>query len=179
MRKRSVVWFLLAAALSLLVSCGGGTQGTTVAATTNLDSDVLTGETFTNGVCDTSKATVLPDSVNVTITTLPQNSGTIQNPIHIDRVDVTFSRANTWTPDTTLLNHSDTMDLWLNPGASVIQPVRVVTHEMKTGPILSPLACSGIIYTYFATVHFHATDANGEVNIADTHLNVHFADFGG
>lgn len=175
-RRILVKLTLLATLLMVQASCGGGSQATATAGTVYLDADVASGTDPKTGQC--ASFTVKPDDVTVTITALQQKSqSSIQNPIVIDSVDIIYAPANTSSP--ALATVFAEAPLSVNPGGSGDVTVRVASQELKSGATLSQLVCTGTIYTYFVTLHFHAHDTNGTVNIDDAHLNVRFADFAG
>lgn len=172
-----------------LSACGGGdiaggtTEFDTVmlsaqTATLRLESDVLTGNTCTDG--NSADGLYSSDYVNVSVksTIYPKFTGTA-SPVAIDSYTVEFMPVNTVSPQLPSKTFS-TMGTTVSAGGTVTIPVAVATEDMKYNTLVlqkNLLPCSGTIYEYYVKVTFNAVETfGGKRGSVSASLNVAFAD---
>lgn len=173
----------------VLSACGGGdiSGGTTEfdtvmlsaqTSTVRLESDVLTGNTCTDG--NSIDGVFSTDSVNVNVTSkiYPKFTGTA-SPVAIDSYTVQFMPANSTSPQLPDLNGS-IMGTTVSAGGSISIPVAVATDIMKYNILVlekNLLPCSATMYEYFVKITFNAVETfGGKRGSFSTSFNIAFAD---
>lgn len=192
MKNRINLYLLGLISILALSGCGeevGGGVGcfdtvcaTASVLTADIDSDVATwtdgdGDGFICGANDTF--TVFSDDVTVDIAVdtranLPSTVETSK--VSINKVSIAYSPANTTTPS--LSTQFETLGVVIDPDDTATVSFKVASQELKSSSILSPLVCSGTIYTYFVTLTFEGVEVNtSRTETFETTLNLRFADF--
>ena len=193
MFKRVGLFFCGLSMVAALTSCGeeelGGGIGefttvraSAVATTNRLESDLITGNTCTDGV-STGTETVSTDNVDVAFTSTALFTTGALNLV-ISRITVQYTPVNpATTPD--LPDYFIATTQTVAPGATVSIPVAVMTDSHKvlllTHPTQSLSACSGVVFPYYVDVIFEVSEpgGNGKTRNVSTRLNVEIADRAG
>jgi hypothetical protein len=189
--KRSAKVVLAIITTVCISSCGGESPGggtsefktvsiSSAAKSVSLDSDILKGNTCTNGV--SAGGTVIADSVDFTFTSKVYTGVTTGLPVAIDSYTIEYvanPSASTSTPVPVVASVSGSiLGQTISPGGSLTVPVNVVTIPIKESIAIS--RCVGPLYSYYALVRFSAVEVGTGTRstIGPISLNINIADFG-
>lgn len=180
----------------VIAGCGGSSGGATdlntvsvtaTSASTNIDGDVASNvtpvDTNGDGVLDSYTYSIpAADSVDVTVKSTVNTTGTSSSNIRVESVAVTYVRKYTTAPSNTavpvIATRVDSLGQIIAPGGSVTIPVRVVTQEMKIAYADALVTHFGDIYAYDVTLTFNITEVStGKTGTVSTSLVVRLADF--